>query len=122
MRLADALRIRSNPCETAAKRCLYHRDAGTNCGVGIEVFGSVCIVGIDACSHLLSQNQHFPSSGLLLFTWNLSLLGRGAPRPVGASFAHVVSCAQPNFVSAGQSFRSSIGRKYSSQVTTSFSR
>lgn len=81
MRLADALHIRSNPCETAAKRCLYHRAAGTNCGVGIEVFGSVCIVGIDACSHLLSPNQHFPSPGLSLFTRNMSLFDRGAPPP-----------------------------------------
>ena len=50
---------------------------------------------------------------------DLLLSGRGAAHPVGTPFIHVVSCAQPNCVSAGQSYHSSVGRKYSSQVTTS---
>lgn len=69
-------------------------------------------------SHPIYRRMRFPSSGQSLFTRVSSLFGRGMLHPADASFTHIVSCAQPDCVSAGRACHSSVGREYSPQMTT----
>ena len=71
-----------------------------------------------ACSHSANSPAHPPSSKPSLSTRETSLSGRGARRAFPAVSGRVVSCEQPNGVSAGQACHSSVGGKYSPKVTT----
>ena len=71
-----------------------------------------------SCSQRQAVMVRFRRPVVSLFGRETSLSGQGARRAFPTVSERVVSCAQPNGVSAGQSCHSSVGGKYSSKVTT----
>lgn len=71
-----------------------------------------------SCSQRQAVMVRFRRPVVSLFGRELSLSGRGARRAAPLVSGRVVSCAQPNGVSTGQAYHSSVGEKYSSKVTT----